>query len=66
MCRRSSRKIRVFLKNIGDMGIEGDYAELTSGADRNTRRRFSVMQVLYAVGGTSVILSAAMERISRY
>ena len=41
------------------MGIEVDYAELTSGADQTQALASGDVQVLYAVGGTSVILSAA-------
>ena len=49
----------IFEKTFGDMGIEVDYAELTSGADQTQALASGDVQVLYAVGGTSVILSAA-------
>ena len=41
------------------MGITTDYAELTSGADQTQALASGDVQVLYAVGATSVILSAA-------
>ena len=49
----------IFEKTFGDMGIAVDYAELTSGADQTQALASGDVQVLYAVGGTSVILSAA-------
>lgn len=49
----------IFEKTFGDMGITVDYAELTSGADQTQALASGDVQVLYAVGGTSVILSAA-------
>ena len=49
----------IFAKNFGEMGITTDYAELTSGADQTQALASGDVQVLYAVGATSVILSAA-------
>lgn len=49
----------VFAKDFGEMGIETEYAELTSGADQTQALASGDVQVLYAVGATSVILSAA-------
>lgn len=40
-------------------GTEVEYAEITSGADQTQALASGDVQVLYAVGGTSVILSAA-------
>ena len=40
-------------------GVDIDYAEITSGADQTQALASGDVQVLYAVGGTSVILSAA-------
>ena len=40
-------------------GVTVDYAEITSGADQTQALASGDVQVLYAVGGTSVILSAA-------
>ena len=48
----------IFAKNFGEMGIETEYAELTSGADQTQALASGDVQVLYAVGATSVILSA--------
>ena len=41
------------------LGIPVDYAEITSGADQTQALASGDVQLLYAVGGTSVILSAA-------
>lgn len=49
----------IFEKTFGDMGVDVEYAELTSGADQTQALASGDVQVLYAVGGTSVILSAA-------
>ena len=49
----------IFAKDFGEMGIITDYAELTSGADQTQALASGDVQVLYAVGATSVILSAA-------
>ena len=43
----------IFEKTFGDMGIEVDYAELTSGADQTQALASGDVQVLYAVGGDS-------------
>jgi len=45
-------------KNVFE-GVDVDYAEITSGADQTQALASGDVQVLYAVGGTSVILSAA-------
>lgn len=49
----------IFANELKDMGIEVEYAELTSGADQTQALASGDVQVLYAVGATSVILSAA-------
>ena len=49
----------IFAKTFEDMGISVEYAELTSGADQTQALATGDVQVLYAVGATSVILSAA-------
>lgn len=49
----------IFENTFEKMGIEVDYAELTSGADQTQALASGDVQVLYAVGASSVILSAA-------
>ncbi len=49
----------LFENSLKDMGIEVDYAELTSGADQTQALASGDVQVLYGVGVTSVLLSAA-------
>lgn len=49
----------IFTETFEDMGISVEYAELTSGADQTQALASGDVQVLYAVGATSVILSAA-------
>ena len=51
----------IFASTFKDMGIEVEYAELTSGADQTQALASGDVQVLYAVGATSVILSAAND-----
>ncbi len=51
----------IFADTFADMGIAVEYAELTSGADQTQALASGDVQVLYAVGATSVILSAANE-----
>lgn len=51
----------IFADTFKDMGIEVDYAELTSGADQTQALASGDVQVLYAVGATSVILSASND-----
>lgn len=46
----------IFAKTLG---IPVEYAEITSGADQTQALASGDVQLLYAVGGTSVILSAA-------
>jgi sulfonate transport system substrate-binding protein len=53
------RDQNVFAETFSDLGIEVDYAEITSGADQTQALASGDVQVLYAVGATSVILSAA-------
>ncbi len=48
---------QVFAKNLE--GVNVKYAEITSGADQTQALASGDVDVLYAVGGTSVILSAA-------
>lgn len=49
----------IFARAFEDMGIAVEYAELTSGADQTQALASGDVQVLYAVGASSVILSAA-------
>ena len=49
----------IFTKTFEELGIEIEYAELTSGADQTQALASEDVQVLYAVGASSVILSAA-------
>lgn len=50
----------LFAKNMGEFGIDTvEYANLTSGADQTQALASGDIQFLYAVGATSVILSAA-------
>ncbi|MBO4999054.1 MAG: NrtA/SsuA/CpmA family ABC transporter substrate-binding protein [Eubacterium sp.] len=49
----------IFASTFEDMGIDVEYAELTSGADQTQALASGDVQVLYAVGASSVILSAA-------
>lgn len=51
----------IFASTFEDMGISVEYAELTSGADQTQALASGDVQVLYAVGATSVILSAAND-----
>ena len=51
----------IFADTFEDMGISVEYAELTSGADQTQALASGDVQVLYAVGATSVILSAAND-----
>lgn len=49
----------IFASAFKEMGIDVAYAELTSGADQTQALASGDVQVLYAVGASSVILSAA-------
>lgn len=49
----------IFAKALEPMGISVEYAEITSGADQTQALASGDVQVLYTVGATSVILSAA-------
>lgn len=51
----------IFANAFEDMGITVEYAELTSGADQTQALASGDVQVLYAVGASSVILSAAND-----
>ena len=51
----------IFAEALSDMGIGVEYVELTSGADQTQALASGDVQVLYAVGATSVILSAAND-----
>ncbi len=51
------REQQIFAKNFE--GIPVEYAEITSGAEQTQALASGDVQVLYAVGATSVILSAA-------
>jgi len=49
----------IFTDEFDDMDIKVEYAELTSGADQTQALASGDVQVLYGVGASSVILSAA-------
>lgn len=49
----------IFTKDFQNMGIKVKYAEITSGADQTQALASGDVQILYGVGATSVILSAA-------
>lgn len=49
----------IFASELKEMNMEVEYAELTSGAEQTQALASGDVQVLYAVGATSVILSAA-------
>lgn len=51
----------IFTSTFQDMGITVEYAELTSGADQTQALASGDVQVLYAVGASSIILSAAND-----
>lgn len=51
----------IFEETFADMGVTVEYAELTSGSDQTQALASGDVQVLYAVGATSVILSAAND-----
>lgn len=51
----------IFAKTFEEMGIQVEYAEITSGADQTQALASGDVQVLYAVGASSVILSAAND-----
>lgn len=53
------REKEIFSEEFADMGIDVEYAELTSGADQTQALASGDVQVLYAVGASSIILSAA-------
>lgn len=53
------RDKNIFADSFKDMGISVEYAEINSGADQTQALASGDVQVLYAVGATSVILSAA-------
>lgn len=53
------RDKQIFNENIKSMEIPVEYAEITSGADQTQALASGDVQVLYGVGATSVILSAA-------
>ena len=51
----------IFANVFEEMGIAVEYAELTSGADQTQALASGDVQVLYAVGASSVILSASND-----
>ena len=51
----------IFETMFEDMDIDVEYAELTSGADQTQALASGDVQVLYAVGASSVILAAAND-----
>lgn len=53
------REENIFAEEFEDDGIKVEYAELTSGADQTQALASGDVQVLYGVGASSVILSAA-------
>ena len=53
------RDQNIFEDAFEDMGISLEYAQINSGADQTQALASGDVQILYAVGATSVILSAA-------
>lgn len=53
------RDKQIFSENLKAMEIPVEYAEITSGADQTQALASGDVQILYGVGATSVILSAA-------
>lgn len=53
------RAEHIFADEFEDMGIKVEYAELTSGADQTQALASGDVHVLYGVGASSIILSAA-------
>ena len=53
------RDQNIFADAFRDMGISLEYAEINSGADQTQALASGDVQILYGVGATSVILSAA-------
>lgn len=51
----------IFAGTFEDMGIDVEYAELDSGADQTQALASGDVQILYGVGASSVILSAAND-----
>lgn len=52
----------IFAENLKELGVENvNYSDLTSGADQTQALASGDIQFLYAVGATSVILSAAND-----
>lgn len=52
----------IFAENLKEIGVETvEYSDLTSGADQTQALASGDIQFLYAVGATSVILSAAND-----
>lgn len=51
----------IFAGALEEMGIAVEYAELTSGADQTQALASGDVQVLYGVGASSVLLSAAND-----
>lgn len=49
----------IFTKKMSELGTKVEYVEITSGADQTQALASGDVQVLYAVGATSVVLSAA-------
>lgn len=53
------RAENIFADDFDDLGIRVEYAELTSGADQTQALASGDVQILYGVGASSAILSAA-------
>lgn len=49
----------IFEKELDELGVDVEYVEITSGADQTQALASGDVQVLYAVGATSVILAKA-------
>jgi sulfonate transport system substrate-binding protein len=55
----TEREIGTFADAFGDLGVDVSYAELTTGPEQTAALASGDIQFLFAVGATSVILSAA-------
>lgn len=55
----TEREIGTFADAFGDAGVDVAYSELTTGPEQTAALASGDIQLLFAVGATSVILSAA-------
>jgi sulfonate transport system substrate-binding protein len=55
----AERELGTFADAFGDLGVDVSYAELTTGPEQTAALASGDIQFLFAVGATSVVLSAA-------